>query len=419
MRKIRVLLFTCLSIVLMLLTICIPGNAAMTMVLPTPTPIQPLPALEKITPENVNRLQPLGVIGRGRIEDVFWSPDSTILAVETNIGTWLYPVENETFDEPVLLENQRVLFSADGEVIAGWKKHNFFVPNTDFNVYLYHKDSLQTFTILKGQPGSISSAAFNTDGSELVSVSYDGSIVLWDLLNGARANLLIQDEEKTFYAVNFGPGNLLVASYGWFSSSVIRLKVGSREILMLPAARGPEGVENTILYIDPQMDVVVNLSRSEVNVWSLQNDELIYDTFDSNNIFDSATMRLAINNPSYDKYEEPILEWFRIDDSGLHSIIRLSLPSHAVTSAFSPDGHIIASSHDDLLIRFWDTNTGREIAHLEGHMAKVEHLSFSPNGHFLVSAHAAGLILWDTKSHQLLEKVQHHSDYIIQRVIDN
>ncbi|MFM9965243.1 MAG: WD40 repeat domain-containing protein [Planctomycetaceae bacterium] len=80
---------------------------------------------------------------------------------------------------------------------------------------------------------------------------------------------------------------------------------------------------------------------------------------------------------------------------GIHPRVRG--PASAVNAvAFSPDGELLASGHDDGSIRLWDAATGRELQQLTGHQDYVRSVSFSPDGARLASGSDDGTIrLWE------------------------
>jgi WD40 repeat protein len=66
------------------------------------------------------------------------------------------------------------------------------------------------------------------------------------------------------------------------------------------------------------------------------------------------------------------------------------------SSALSPDGQLVASWSEDRLIRLWDVNAGRELAHWEGHEADVSTLLFHPDGKALISGSKDGTLkVWN------------------------
>ena len=63
--------------------------------------------------------------------------------------------------------------------------------------------------------------------------------------------------------------------------------------------------------------------------------------------------------------------------------------------AVHPDGSLIATGSDDLLIHLWDPVTGEIRKTLEGHAKAVKYLSFSNDGRYLLSAASTEIRVWD------------------------
>src|SRR5205085_10534866 len=64
--------------------------------------------------------------------------------------------------------------------------------------------------------------------------------------------------------------------------------------------------------------------------------------------------------------------------------------------AFSPDGHLFASSSKHATVRSWETATGRDLRKLVGHTAWIKAVAFSADGNMLASASIDGTIKgWD------------------------
>ncbi|WP_148594603.1 WD40 repeat domain-containing protein [Aquisphaera giovannonii] len=64
--------------------------------------------------------------------------------------------------------------------------------------------------------------------------------------------------------------------------------------------------------------------------------------------------------------------------------------------AFAPDGEVLATGSHDETIKLWDAGTGRELATLAGHTGNVYSVSFSPDGRLLASGSLDGTVrLWD------------------------
>ena len=93
-------------------------------------------------------------LGKGRIEEIAYSPDGTRLAVASSIGIWIYDMN--TYQEVALLTGHGDDASRDRQ------------PQED-----------ERFALLTGH-----TVSFSPDGSTIASTSRDGTCRLWDALTG-------------------------------------------------------------------------------------------------------------------------------------------------------------------------------------------------------------------------------------------
>jgi hypothetical protein len=84
---------------------------------------------------------------------------------------------------------------------------------------------------------------------------------------------------------------------------------------------------------------------------------------------------------------------------------RVSYHTSAVLSvAFSPDGKRIVSGSQDMTLKVWDSETGKEQLTLKGHSGWVHSVAFSPEGKRIVSgSQDRTLIVWDANSGKELQ----------------
>ncbi|HEX5746118.1 MAG TPA: pentapeptide repeat-containing protein [Archangium sp.] len=78
--------------------------------------------------------------------------------------------------------------------------------------------------------------------------------------------------------------------------------------------------------------------------------------------------------------------------------------------AFSPTDNLLATGHDDGMLRLWDVATGTVLRILEGHEESVTDLAFSGDGKLLASASRDWTaMLWSVEQGQSLQELEGHA----------
>jgi WD40 repeat protein len=94
---------------------------------------------------------------------------------------------------------------------------------------------------------------------------------------------------------------------------------------------------------------------------------------------------------------------------------RFQFPSDSwvMALAFSVDGKLLASGHDDGVIRLWNLGNGKPVGDWEGHGKSVSALAFRDQRNQLASAGEDRLIhVWDLSNQKKLATLKGHSDRI-------
>lgn len=159
-----------------------------------------------------------------------YSQDSSLFAVATSIGIWIY--DTNTFQELILLTDysygsdkvfgaDSISFSQDGKILAsvsidgtlslwdvatgehkrtlGARKGTIwsvsFTPDgvpfaAEINnnvIYLWQVEKGTRKKVLIGQGSSVSHVTFSSDGRTLASTSVDGTVLFWNIASTTRA----------------------------------------------------------------------------------------------------------------------------------------------------------------------------------------------------------------------------------------
>jgi WD40 repeat protein len=97
---------------------------------------------------------------------------------------------------------------------------------------------------------------------------------------------------------------------------------------------------------------------------------------------------------------------------------------HEVTDmALSPDGWLLISGCLDRSVRLWETLTGKEVLHFQGHLDAVAAVAFSPCGRLVATAGGAlryrypvedslKIRIWDVRTGSQVAEFQGHDSYV-------
>jgi len=180
------------------------------------TPV-PLNRLVPITAANVGAVQLIARWGKGRVNDVAWSPDGERLAVASSLGVYLY--DAKTLQEVHFLEANavvyRVAFSPDGELVASglcgqWDREEQW-RCVKGEIRLWRVADGRLVRTMKGHASGVLSVAFSPDGTLLASGSGDKTVRLWKVEDGALLRTL-EGYTSWVSSVAFSPDGTLLAS---------------------------------------------------------------------------------------------------------------------------------------------------------------------------------------------------------------
>ncbi len=347
-------------------------------------------------------------LGKGRINDMQYSPDGSMLAVATTIGIWIY--DTETYQERKLFtrshqEMEKLYFNHDGTVLAGierfshktthWdvtllkikksskKRHDFpryGTPSSDGNtlatisfkdIHLWDSKTNTSKHILKGHEDYIGCLAYSPDGKIIASGSKDQTVRLWDVKTGKHIRTLTGHQDNITF-LSFSPdGSTLISvssdmtiNFWDITSGELKLPFAIQGVISEKSFQ-KEKIERIFFSSDRRTLITAGESRT-IHMWDSTTGKLKQTFFDNNE----------------DNKETGYL-------SGVENIL------------FSPDGKSILSLVNGYEIRMWDIATGKRIP-FTGDTGYLTHASYSPDGKTLATVdYPGGIRIWDIMTGKL------------------
>jgi len=241
----------------------------------------------------------------------------------------------------------------------------------DYSIRFYDVEQQKFTQKLRGHSSDVRSVAFSSDGKLLLSGSWDGTVLLWDLATG-KSTALIENNGWPIDQVGFSPD-----SQWWFWET-----------------SGKRGKDKE--WMEPDMSL---------EVLSLETGERVLGGKPGRGDFQPVAFSPLSNRLAY-----VINRKIRLVDLARGEEIEEFLhPAHQagpLSVALSPDGETMAVGYAPYDIQLWDLNTREELVLLKGHTNWVVALEFSRDGKYLVSGAGDGSVrLWYVITG---EEVAHH-----------
>jgi WD40 repeat protein len=234
--------------------------------------------------------------------------------------------------------------------------------------------------------------AFSPDGRWFATGSEDKSVIIWDT-SRLEKMVVLREHRGPVRAVAFSSdGRLMVSG----SESSIIWETGSwKKIREMPW----DTTYGNHIFLAGNRSLTDNLGR----IWDLSTGELVRDV-------DASQGTWTAISPDHQRRvtvaPNGTVKFVDLRQQKLLSI-QHAHDDHGRSATFSPDGKLIATAADRVLL--WDAATLTKIVPLE-YESVVWSVDFSPDGKLLVSTHGDGAILvWDVANRERVANLREHS----------
>jgi WD40 repeat protein len=308
---------------------------------------------QTLGPENIRHLRERSHLGRGRTNQVLWSPDGNHLLVLSAVGFWLYDATDLSAAPRCLTGSDGwarcAAFSPNGRMVAGvlgHTPHPTAVDQMTTIIHLWDTTSGESLGSLEGHTGQISRLAFSPDGRLLISTSADQTTRLWEV----QQRTLLDTLPYFAWTMAFDAPRNLMASIG--VDGMVRLT---------DLHNGQE-----------QAAVKAHVSLAACDLTFGPHGMVLATS-------DRRTSRVRVHN---------------IETEVEQILMAYSDGPWANRVAFNRAGTLLAIACVDGTIRLHDAATGITQSHMRGHHEPLENLLFSPDGELLASISSRAIRIW-------------------------
>lgn len=408
-------------------------------------------------------------LGKGRINQLQYSLDGTLLFAATTIGVWIY--DTETYKERALLTNknrgvEKILFDPAGKTMVSKEDRynstfwdiNSHIPQKKFslNTSIFRKKIIfspdgETFAvadyknikinevasgknkhILKANEQIVESLAFSPDSQILASGSIDQQIRLWQVDTG-KLMKTFNGHTDTVDTLSFSPDSSTLVSisskdnsiYFWDVPSGARKKVLAEKGLITEQFDVTEKLAKTHFTADDSMLVTVSINN-KIRLWDTTTGTLkqSFNSEDKNikpedNFRKRDYILISLDNQTMANLDSGTVQLWDVVTGKRKGKIETSRIVHAWS--FSPDSKTIVTGLIGGEIRFWDVATGKLKKTIKNQNIKYylfdssEDFPLSMNSQKVAYADIEGsLHLWDvtTKRQHTLTHKNSDTDHI-------
>ncbi len=368
-----------------------------------------------ITIENTTNLIEFTTLGQGSLYDFGWTPDGLYFVVSSSTGIYRYDYQNASpqlaFGHyPVLLTSRNdaiwIALSSDGLLATS-------SPVLDqLQVKLWDLETGQEMFAFEVDFLSPVSMVFSPDGGILALGIYD-KIYLWNTTTGELLYTLEYDIRFRLSGIAFNAQGTVLAAVGEEDSSIRQWDVQSGQ--ELPSFNDNQAGGLAITFSPDGQYVAVAHGDGEIAIFDAETHELIFTVQGVGGFIRQIGFSPTENMFAATGGEEDVVQlWnWNVRRNLSPMLFGPGGDGFSWKFEFSPDGSFIAIPENGNIV-FRDTQSGIEVTTLKEYRSPITALDFSSSGHLLASGHEDGLVrIWQLNTFESLAVFQYFSEAVV------
>lgn len=410
----------------------------------TPTSSLALPVLpgtpapmpqEPITPDNVDQIRELAIWGKGRIEQLAYSPDGKTLAVGTTAGVWLYDAEtlaelrfintgNFVGSLAFTSDSLKLVTDIGASTLATWD-----VSTGELLNRIQVREGFQS-----SGAGSQAQSVLSAGAMLLAATMDDWTVGLWEVTGGKPLQTVKSDKgNEPIETLAISPDQTLMAIGSYTTIKVWDLRTGN----LLHTLPGFDRTTYSLAFApgnDETMLLAASGNEGKIWLWDARSGTLIRTLEASSSSLagglafsvDGDLLAVEVSEPSSTSDTPYIatLQIWRVADGILLHTLELDVEVIG-TLIFSPDNRLLTLEIPNGMVQRWDTQTGVLIDDLMGFNANFGQIgqapplpAFLPNSNMFISNPFNYQIeLWSLKIGQVVKTLIGHKSTVTNLVL--
>lgn len=266
-------------------------------------------------------------------------------------------------------------FNSDGTLLASGS----FAGGDDKagEVRLWNVEKGSSQLAFDGHPEAVFAVAFSPDGKTVASGSADSTIKLWDVATGKEKKTL-RGHKKSVSSVAFSPDGKTIASASWDWT----IKLWNIDGTEKTTLKGHGMIVSAVAF-SPDGKTLASASWDKtIKLWDLGSKQERASLIGHSDMIFSISFNSDGSILASGGLDKSIRIW---DVKGTHRLTLLGHPETVTCVSFGPNSNTVASSSWDKTVKFWDTKTNQELKTLREHIGRVGAVAFSSDGKRLAS----------------------------------